>query len=371
MQARVVPVSAIEGVAWPDVGGAPLLSDPGLLSGDESGAAALNAAGQVVGTATNVNGEYRPCLWNGRGASDLGVLPGGRNGVGAGIDPHGRVVGWCHDDRHGDRAVLWWNGALIELGGLAERGESQALAINAAGLLVGNAQTARGERHACLWRAGQVTDLGALGGDGSAAYALNDAGLIVGMARDANGRGHATTWREGHAALALGSPVPGASRARGLNGAGVIVGSVMGGGRAATLSLGWGRWGVARPGTRLGGRRGDRDQRHRADRRRGPRQPGRAASLPLGGRGTARSQRPHRPGQRLAPRTRPRHRQQRPDRRSGSFPGPGARILVGSAARRGPCQRSGGQSRATAWRRYAALARGSPVAVGRARRIAP
>lgn len=230
MQARVVPVSAIEGVAWPDAGGVPLLSDPGLLGGDESGAAALNAAGQVVGIATNANGEYRPCLWNGRGASDLGVLPGGRNGVGAGIDPHGRVVGWCHDDRHGDRAVLWWNGALIELGGLAERGESQALAINAAGLLVGNAQTARGERHACLWRAGQVTDLGALGGDGSAAYALNDAGLIVGMARDANGRDHATTWREGHAALALGSPVPGASRARGLNSAGVIVGSVTGGG---------------------------------------------------------------------------------------------------------------------------------------------
>jgi hypothetical protein len=35
----------------------------GTLGGDESGAVALNAAGQVAGTTTNANGNVRPFRW--------------------------------------------------------------------------------------------------------------------------------------------------------------------------------------------------------------------------------------------------------------------------------------------------------------------
>ena len=197
--------------------------DLGTLGGDESGAAAINPTGQVAGTATNVNGQYRPWRWDGGGPCEFSVLAGAGNAIGRGIDTTGRIVGWCHDNRQGDRATLWHGGSAIALTNLVSRGESQAVALNAAGLIIGNARTERDERHAVVWRGGQLTDLGTLGGATSRALALNDAGTIVGVAATADGVEQATVWRDGRAA-ALAIPVSGASRALAINSLGWIVG---------------------------------------------------------------------------------------------------------------------------------------------------
>jgi probable HAF family extracellular repeat protein len=69
------------------------MRDLGTLEGfSSSGGAAINASGQVAGTATTADGGDRAFLWNGTTMLDLGTLGGGFS-QGADINDSGRVTG--------------------------------------------------------------------------------------------------------------------------------------------------------------------------------------------------------------------------------------------------------------------------------------
>jgi probable HAF family extracellular repeat protein len=112
------------------------ITDLGTLGGSDSSANAINASGQVVGTADNASGVSEAFIDTDGVMTNLGILPGGTG--------------------------------------------SNALAINASGEVVGEAVTSSGATNAVEFTGGNVVDLGTDGLSGSAAEGINDAGTIVG-----------------------------------------------------------------------------------------------------------------------------------------------------------------------------------------------
>jgi len=160
--------------------------DLGTLGGDESVAAAMNAAEQVVGGAETAAGQWHAFLWQDDAMADLGTL-GGDNSeahdISQGINPF--VVGTSEMPDPNDpnmiveRAFLWQDGVMTDLGTLGGD-SSEAWAVSDTGKVVGSAQTAEDVWHAFLWEDGGMTDLGTLGGDGSCALGINNSGQVVG-----------------------------------------------------------------------------------------------------------------------------------------------------------------------------------------------
>jgi probable HAF family extracellular repeat protein len=172
------------------------VTDLGDFAGgeDQSQAADVNAAGQVVGVG-QVTGRFRAFLSStdsGEAVTlvDLGNLPTVQSAHALGINSLGQVVGLCNE---GDRArAFLWNpaspnnsvGSMIELTGLpGERNSAMATSINGTGQVVGFSVG-----HAFLWTpnspngtAGVAVDLEAVpGGTASNAYDVNDSGQVVG-----------------------------------------------------------------------------------------------------------------------------------------------------------------------------------------------
>jgi probable HAF family extracellular repeat protein len=157
----------------------------GTLGGDESIAAGLNPAEQVVGGAETADGHWHAFLWQDGEISDLGTLGGDQSeahAISRGFDP--LIVGTSEMPHPNypvtvERAFLWRGGVMTELGTLGGD-NSEAWAVSDTGLVVGSAQTADEEWHAFLWEEGVMTDLGTLGGHESCALGVNDAGEVVG-----------------------------------------------------------------------------------------------------------------------------------------------------------------------------------------------
>jgi probable HAF family extracellular repeat protein len=154
---------------------------------------------RVGGRGSGFAGDWRaapwlgllPVLWSsgigfaaaqGYTVTDLGTLGGSTSSARA-VNASGQVTGSA--DLPGDavsHAFLWENGAMRDLsppGG----GPSTALGINAAGSVVGFfSASGITDSHAFLADAGGMHDLGTFGGNSGAAFGINDAGWIVGAA---------------------------------------------------------------------------------------------------------------------------------------------------------------------------------------------
>lgn len=136
---------------WDAAAGEP--RDLGTLGGASSGAADLNDAGQIVGTAAHATGAVRAAFWASAADPplDLGTLDGAVRSAATAINERGEIVG---DALFADRRVaLFWASPnagpipLTSLGGSS----SQAVGIDNRGRIVGQAQNAAGEFRACLW----------------------------------------------------------------------------------------------------------------------------------------------------------------------------------------------------------------------------
>jgi probable HAF family extracellular repeat protein len=210
------------------------IHDLGALAGGTSWASGINEAGQVVGSSTTRLQEicsgkcwYEPVdahafLWEAGAMTDLGTL-GGNTSEARGINSAGQVVGVSETAAGAFRAFLWENGSMMDLGTLGGGG-SRAAAINGAGQVVGTSVTAEGDNHAFLWHNGAMIDLGTLGGSSSEANAINSLGHVVGMSTTVEGDHHAFLWKAG-VMTDLGSLGGHFSVARGINSAGQVVGT--------------------------------------------------------------------------------------------------------------------------------------------------
>ena len=223
---QIVGMSQGHAVLWQDGG----IEDLGTLPDGFSGATGINDRGQVVGFGY---GSVFSHAWTWRrdsGIRDLGTLPGGVVSLAAAINDAGQIVGTSDVGGFESHAVLWQrDGTIIDLGTLPGGTISSATGINNRGQVVGwsyrGGEALNQEVHGFLWHDGSMIDLGALpGGTFSSATGINDRGQVVGAANTADGTTHAFLWQAG-LMRDLGT-FPGGtfSEARGINNAGQVVG---------------------------------------------------------------------------------------------------------------------------------------------------
>jgi probable HAF family extracellular repeat protein len=187
----------LEAVIWND-GKPSVLPSPGPQYTSTT-AAAINATGQVVGTADvgDTESSSAAVVWNGSTPAVLGLLPGYGSSSASGINDSGLIVGYlCCDDNMNPKAAVWHgsNPALLPTLAPSQAAGSKAVAVNNSGVVVGQANTTVQATHAVAWSQGVVTDLGTLGGSRSFAKALNNRGIIVGYSDTVSGQPHATIW---------------------------------------------------------------------------------------------------------------------------------------------------------------------------------
>lgn len=196
----------------------------GLLGDDQQGsfATGINDAGQVVG----VNGWDKAATWLGATQTTLGSASGPSSDA-WGINNAGQVVGMSGPGQ----AALWSGGTTTVL----NPGGGKGYAINDAGVVTGCVCSPdQYDSQAVVWNAGVATVLGGTWGptNGSAGLGINDAGQVVGY-----GTFHATLlpvlWN-GTTPTILPTLGDRPSKAKAINDAGVIVGTSAG--RAALWS---------------------------------------------------------------------------------------------------------------------------------------
>lgn len=198
-----------------------------LAPGSHSDTKAINARGEVVGSAQNRAGHWRAYLYQRAGGMrELGTF-GGPSSFGMDLNRAGQAVGFA-DDVAGDSHAFFYDGKMMtDLGTLGGK-TSYANGMNNVGQVVGTAALPDEFRRAFVYDATRgMVNLGTLGGRSSAATAINDAGIIVGTSETADRRWHAFVY-DGKHMFDLGALIgAGASFATGINQAGHVVGTVL------------------------------------------------------------------------------------------------------------------------------------------------
>jgi probable HAF family extracellular repeat protein len=188
--------------------GAPLRKIVNTLGGVETYARDINDSGQVTGEA-DVGGFNHVFLWKaGTPMLDLGNLldEGFPDASGQAINASGQVAGTAGDFTGGFRGFIWKNDGtpLLDLGSLGGY-RTFARHINASGQVAGNSSVSGAAHpHAFLWKndGSPMLDLGTLArGSLSGANALNDAGQVAGWS-------YTYFWQKPHAFVWLNDGTP-------------------------------------------------------------------------------------------------------------------------------------------------------------------
>jgi probable HAF family extracellular repeat protein len=158
----------------------------GTLGGNKSAAYAINASGQIAGSAENADGHVHAFLFSDGKMLDLGTL-GGISSEAVALNNSGQVVGLA-DIQPGQgkvphHAFLFDQNKMRDLGTLGGQ-NSEARGINSSGLIVGGSDMPPqpgdpSYRHAFRYSNGKMQDIGVLHG---LAFAVNDDGIIAGSA---------------------------------------------------------------------------------------------------------------------------------------------------------------------------------------------
>jgi probable HAF family extracellular repeat protein len=186
----------------------------GLSMPDVSSAHAMNAHGQIVGSAMaeEHEGDEIPhaFIWENGAIHDLGLLgdftcePPPAQGCGYasayGINSQGAVVGVSSDTSRAAHAVLWADGTIHDLG------QGRAIAIDDAGDIIGYSGQTQPDvgtnpdqgGEATFWRAGVPALLGSLGAGRTTIAGLNNVGMVAGSSLTSTGVRHVFMWNQGH-----------------------------------------------------------------------------------------------------------------------------------------------------------------------------
>jgi probable HAF family extracellular repeat protein len=169
------------------------------LGGPYSTATAINASGEVVGSAETTVGTRHAALWRANRALDLGLLAQGDYSSARGINDKSEIVGEGNIVPNGKpQAFLWRAGKMKQLpkfpGGII----CSAQAINNAGVITGSCDLPSATGHAVIWTNGVIKDLGTLGDEDAPSTALdiNDQGQVVGTS-DISDHLRAFLWEKG------------------------------------------------------------------------------------------------------------------------------------------------------------------------------
>ena len=155
---------------------------------------------------------------------DLGVLPGGSQSAGYGLNQVGVVVGNATVPGGSTHGFKFANGIISDIGALTSGASTHAYAVNSQGDVTGETQVGSYE-HAYVLINGVMHDLGTLGGHTSFAYAINDSQTVVGGSYIRGDKEvHAFVWTPATGMKDLGTLGGGFSLAYAITAAGKIAG---------------------------------------------------------------------------------------------------------------------------------------------------
>jgi len=170
------------------------------LGGLYAAATAVNARGDVAGSAQTSSGTRHAVLWRGSRPRDLGLLAQGDYSSARDINDKGDVVGEANPVRNGKpQGFLWHAGKMQQLPDLPCGTFCSAQAVNNSGAIAGSCDLPNGSAHGVLWRSGSIEDLGTLGDEDAPSTALdiNAQGQVVGTSEAAEGKLVAFLWERG------------------------------------------------------------------------------------------------------------------------------------------------------------------------------